>query len=73
MPPEVNPAEFYLDLINRDLAREGDDVVVRVNDITAKWLASAESAAIQREIDNIVVRSKHVPQLSNIKVLNPLN
>lgn len=73
MPPEVNPAEFYLDLINRDLAREGDDVVVRVNDITAKWRASAESAAIQREIDDIVVRSKHVPQLSNIKVQKPPN
>ncbi|KAH8700538.1 putative ATP-binding cassette transporter [Talaromyces proteolyticus] len=75
MPSEVNPAEFFLDLINTDLVKEGDDVVARVKDITAKWLESSEAANINQEIDAVVAKAhvpgSSVPQLSSIKVQKP--
>lgn len=31
LPAETNPAEFYLDLINTDLVRQGEDVNARIH------------------------------------------
>ncbi|KAK0388905.1 hypothetical protein NLU13_2482 [Sarocladium strictum] len=45
MPPETNAAEFYLDLINTDLDRDGE-VCERTADITQKWCDSDERAGI---------------------------
>ncbi|KAH8176696.1 ABC transporter domain-containing protein [Sarocladium implicatum] len=41
MPRETNAAEFYLDLINTDLDRDGE-VIERVADLTYKWCHSQE-------------------------------
>jgi ABC-type multidrug transport system permease subunit len=75
MPPEVNPAEFYLDLINTDLVRDGDDTAGRIQNITEAWTASEESAAVKQEISFVMSSvndtTKQVPQLSDIKVEKP--
>ncbi|KAL3712033.1 hypothetical protein TMatcc_000728 [Talaromyces marneffei ATCC 18224] len=75
MPSAVNPAEFFLDLINTDLVKEGDDVVARTKDITQKWLVSKEAASINQEIEDIIAKAKQpgtsVPQLTDIHVQKP--
>jgi len=74
MPNETNPAEFYLDLINTDLVREGDDVFSRVQDITRRWTKSQNTAQLQDEIQKSIVATKtaeHIPDLSKIKAQKP--
>jgi len=78
MPSETNPAEFYLDLINTDLVKEGDDVFSRVQDITKKWLEDALALRLQGEIEKSTVAAKttsRIPDLSKIKpdTPNPLS
>ncbi len=41
LPVSVNPAEFYLELINTDLAQPDDATYARVNHITHAWSSSA--------------------------------
>ncbi|KAK3646592.1 hypothetical protein LTR56_000496 [Elasticomyces elasticus] len=64
MPMETNPAEFLLDIINTDLAREGNDMVARVNHLTEAWNES--SAAISSGIIQ-----PEAPDLSMIKAIKP--
>jgi hypothetical protein len=53
MPTETNPAEFFLDLVNTDLAKDKDDpVYTRVNKITGEWQSSEYNHALATEIDN---------------------
>lgn len=49
MPRETNAAEFYLDLINTDLDRDGE-VVERVADLTYKWCHSQERSNLDTTI-----------------------
>lgn len=49
IPPQTNAPEFYLDLINTDLDRNGE-VEARTNDINHKWRISPERSAIDAEI-----------------------
>lgn len=49
MPRETNAAEFYLDLINTDLDRDGE-VRERTADITQKWCSSGERASLDSAI-----------------------
>lgn len=53
MPHGVNPAEFYLDLINTDAAKPGSDIYARVQDITSKWPQSQAASQLRREIEDI--------------------
>lgn len=57
MPSEINLAEFFLDLINTDLVKEGNDVVTRIKDITKKWLGSIEVITVYKKIDNIITNA----------------
>ncbi|GAD98658.1 ATP-binding cassette transporter, putative [Paecilomyces variotii No. 5] len=75
MPQKVNPAEFYLDLINMDLAKEGDDVATRVKHITHSWASSIEASNIKEEINMIISMpddpEKSVPKVSKVKTAKP--
>ncbi|KAF2459939.1 putative ATP-binding cassette transporter [Lineolata rhizophorae] len=75
MPAEVNPAEYFLDLINIDLVREGDDVRARMDHITREWAASNESVLVKNEIDRTIEAAKHpektMPDLDKIKINKP--
>ena len=74
MPSETNPAEFYLDLINTDLVKEGNDVYIRVKDITKKWSEGSHALRLQEEIEKSIVTAKiaeHIPDLSKIKQNTP--
>lgn len=51
MPLEINPAEYLLDLINTDIAREGDDSKARMEHIHLAWAHSEDSRAIKAEIE----------------------
>ncbi|KIW94214.1 uncharacterized protein Z519_05530 [Cladophialophora bantiana CBS 173.52] len=73
MPFETNPAEFYLDLINADLAKEGDDVFDRIKHITESWSAGAGDQKLIQQIDANVFSSERsgVPDLTKVKILEP--
>lgn len=73
MPDEINPAEFYLDLINIDLDKDGD-VRRRVEHITREWESSNEAAALNDEIQSAVDSAKDsekVVDLSKLKIRKP--
>ncbi|KAF7189210.1 ABC transporter G family member 15 [Pseudocercospora fuligena] len=71
MPAETNPAEFYLDLINTDLAKEGDSIFQRINRITSAWTNHPEHSLLKTEIESSDPSGK---PLSSIKsdTANPL-
>jgi ABC-2 type transporter len=73
MPAEINPAEFYLDLINTDLAKEGDEVWDRIKHITGRWGQDERSRALEDEIERNVFsgKSETVTDLSKFKVEMP--
>lgn len=77
MPEEINPAEFYLDLINTDLAKEGDAVWDRIKCITSEWDQGERNLALKDEIERNVFSGKSretdvkVPDLSKFKVEMP--
>ncbi|OAQ95807.1 hypothetical protein LLEC1_01684 [Akanthomyces lecanii] len=49
IPPETNAAEFYLDLINTDLDKDGE-IHARTNRICESWAASAQRANLDTEV-----------------------
>ncbi|KAK6365548.1 hypothetical protein LTS17_011267 [Exophiala oligosperma] len=50
MPEATNPAEFYLDLINTDLAREGDETYQRLQRIIQAWKDSPQWKVLERQL-----------------------
>lgn len=75
MPSEVNPAEFYLDLINVDLAKPGDDTLERVARLTQAWAESEETNLVKAEIQRAVTSSrdleKGLADLSKLRIERP--
>ncbi|KAK6539934.1 hypothetical protein TWF694_008769 [Orbilia ellipsospora] len=74
MPSEINPAEFYLDLINTDLAKEGDMVFQRTQRIIDEWRGSRLALQLVNEVEDNIFSPKdagHVPDLSKMKVQKP--
>ncbi|KAJ9389605.1 hypothetical protein DTO063F5_2098 [Paecilomyces variotii] len=71
MPQKVNPAEFYLDLINMDIAKEGDDAENRVKHIASSWASSVEATRLKEEIDMVINMSgdpeKGIPNVSEVR------
>lgn len=71
MPQQVNPAEFYLDLINMDLAKEGDNIANRVKHITDSWTSSPEATGLKEEIDAVISMSNNpendIPNVTKVK------
>lgn len=51
MPTAINPAEFQMDLVNTDLAQEGDETFRRMNRITTAWTESEANQGLCEEID----------------------
>lgn len=73
MPNETNPAEFYLDLINTDLAlaKADDDATVRAAHIAKCWSESPESQAVQASVSALVEKNTDATSLSRISVQKP--
>jgi hypothetical protein len=67
MPLEINPAE-YLDLINTEIAREGDDVNARIEHIHEAWDKSPEARAIKNDIETAISHSKD-PQMAGPDII----
>lgn len=57
VPMRINPAEFFLDLINTDLDRDGE-TKHRMAAIADAWLASAEGRALVQDINKSATDSK---------------
>lgn len=74
MPAETNPAEFYLDLINTDLAKEGDKIFKRTNQIKQTWASGDQNSKLTEEIQHMQSPSTHekeVPDISKMIVGKP--
>lgn len=71
MPAETNPAEFYLDLINTDLAKEGDQIWDQIKMITSSWSSSNRAAALQAEVDSVMNEAQHTNDLKKMKLDRP--
>lgn len=52
MPVEINPAEFYLDLINTDLAVEGDETYKRTEEIHKAWVTGNSKQLLTEKVEN---------------------
>ncbi|KAL6408209.1 ATP-binding cassette sub-family G member 5 [Ilyonectria robusta] len=52
MPPATNPAEFFLDLINIDLDKNGE-VIERTQHIIKTWKSTQERRAMDEEIERV--------------------
>jgi hypothetical protein len=68
MPSQTNAAEFYLDLINTDLDKNGE-VVHRTEDITRHWLESSERDNLEAAIED--ARNSTSVDLSQQKMVKP--
>jgi ABC-type multidrug transport system permease subunit len=66
MPLEINPAEFYLDLINTDFARKGDDSKARLEHITQAWSESEECRSNKSQIDEAIHKAEHSGEKANL-------
>lgn len=74
MPGEINPAEFYLDLINTDLAKEGDETYQRLDKIVKAWEDSSERQELARHLEqkeSAGPGSGSLTDLTTIKVERP--
>lgn len=68
IPAETNPAEFYLESINTDLAREGDPIWDRIKEITRAWTYSKRAEGLRAEVDEISAGANKENDLSKIKL-----
>jgi hypothetical protein len=68
MPLEINPAEYLLDLINTEIAREGDDVNARIEHIHEAWDKSPEARAIKNDLETAISHSKD-PQMAGPDII----
>lgn len=50
IPPETNSAEFFLDLINTDLDKDGS-IVKRTNELCVAWAASPDQRQVIEHVD----------------------
>ncbi|KAM3495237.1 hypothetical protein MY3957_001468 [Beauveria namnaoensis] len=60
IPPETNAAEFYLDLINTDLDKDGE-ICARTDKICKAWAASRQRV----DLDTSVSRARQLQQVSS--------
>ncbi|KKA27193.1 hypothetical protein TD95_002116 [Thielaviopsis punctulata] len=69
MPPAMNPAEFFLDLVNIDLDKNGE-VVSRVEKITSAWPENSEHKAILQTIHDTIAAPSSV-DLTKVQLPKP--
>ncbi|KAM3427067.1 hypothetical protein MY4824_009661, partial [Beauveria thailandica] len=60
IPPETNAAEFYLDLINTDLDKDGE-ICARTGKICEAWTASRQRV----DLDTSVSKARQLQQMSS--------
>ncbi|EJP62245.1 ATP-binding cassette sub-family G member 5 [Beauveria bassiana ARSEF 2860] len=60
IPPETNAAEFYLDLINTDLDKDGE-ICARTDKICKAWAASRQRV----DLDTSVSKARQLQQVSS--------
>ncbi|KAM3450788.1 hypothetical protein MY3296_005841 [Beauveria thailandica] len=60
IPPETNAAEFYLDLINTDLDKDGE-ICARTDKICEAWAASRQRV----DLDTSVSKARQLQQVSS--------
>ena len=58
MPPQINPAEFLLDLINVDFDSDVDQCETRVSEIQKFWITSTHALAEESKIANLTLGEK---------------
>ncbi|KAJ6134776.1 hypothetical protein N7523_001098, partial [Penicillium sp. IBT 18751x] len=68
IPPETNSAEFFLDLINTDLDKDGE-IVRRTEHICEEWANSAERTQLDETIQKSVQESNN--DLAHYKSVKP--
>lgn len=68
IPPETNSAEFFLDLINTDLDKNGE-IVRRTDDICQSWNVAEERSCLSQAIQKSNEASAH--STSRYKVARP--
>ncbi|KAH7305503.1 ATP-binding cassette sub-family G member 5 [Stachybotrys elegans] len=68
IPPETNPAEYLLDLINVDLDKDGE-IRRRTDHISTVWSDGAESRSISQDIQSSAsaMAEKHVSKSASSK------
>ncbi|KIV94340.1 hypothetical protein PV10_02114 [Exophiala mesophila] len=74
MPTETNPAEFYLDMINTDLAKEDDEIFKRTNHIIQSWSSGEQSSKLAEDIQktqSLATNEKEVPDLEKMALGKP--
>ncbi|CEJ81601.1 Putative ATP-binding cassette sub-family G member 5 [[Torrubiella] hemipterigena] len=57
IPPETNSAEFFLDLINTDLDKDGS-IFKRTEDICSAWATSSNQVELSQQFEGIDVEDK---------------
>ncbi|KAJ4175525.1 hypothetical protein NW767_015757 [Fusarium falciforme] len=67
MPPATNPAEFFLDLINIDLDKNGE-VIERTQHIIKTWKSTQERRALDGEIERVATTPSK-SDLAKLKIL----
>lgn len=70
LPPETNPAEFFLDLINVDLDKNGE-VQARTQKIIETWAGSQKREALLDEIDRESSLHSDKTELSKLRMPKP--
>ncbi|OAA66031.1 ABC-2 type transporter [Cordyceps fumosorosea ARSEF 2679] len=56
IPPETNSAEFFLDLINTDLDKDGS-IVARTDEICKAWSSCSNRSELDSELQQLVTNS----------------
>ena len=69
LPPATNPAEFFLDLINIDLDKNGD-VRRRTQHIIEMWTAAPARSSLDQEIERLT-SSPSKTDLTKLKIPKP--
>lgn len=54
MPPQMNPAEFVLDLVNTDFSSNTDAADTKLLDIQRRWEESPENSSIDDKIKQMM-------------------
>ena len=69
LPPETNPAEFFLDLINIDLDKDGD-VKARTQHILDTWATSQQRKTLDEDIEKLTSTPSKI-DLTKLKLPKP--
>lgn len=58
LPKAMNPADYYMGLVNVDFLQDREEAEKRVGMFTTSWTASLECSVVDREIAAIVAEKR---------------